>query len=171
VGEWLNVAATWDGVSLTGADIQLYWSINGDPITLDNPGGTTDGSGTLNPPTGQPFCIGNRTGGARPWASDISQVARWGRILSYEEIKQVQKYGVLSVPNQLVFFGVAGPTRVFRDFGPFRKVPTIVSDVVRGGQSIYNSPVPPRMLTSYSFGVSTTPPTAGQNRSYFGVIG
>jgi hypothetical protein len=124
-------AATWDGVSLAGSSISVYLASAGRVLSADVGGATADGTGSLqSSTTGQPFVVGNRTGGARTLNGDLYWLATWNRILSLHELRTAQAYGPEAIPLGLVFNWHDG-----KDFGPYGLVHVAQQDIALGPTS------------------------------------
>ena len=139
-GAMVSLMATWDG-GLLNSGILLYGLNPGqrnDQWSDWNSGApTNNGSGAIRGPSGQPMALGGRTGGTTRISDfDLYRLARWNRMLTFDESEMVHYLGVESVPVGLVFNWYNGA-----DWGPYHLTAPSILDINPGtGKTSYVVP-------------------------------
>ncbi len=154
LGTWQTYAGTWDG-GLLGNGIHLYCATQGGGISfplLTNVDSTSaDGTGSPLAGAGNNLEIGNRTGGNRSWNGSIALIARWRRVLSLNELRQVQILGPQSVPTGLVLCWYNGV-----DYGPYAMKRVSSTALSKGLVPVqFCPPVYASLARSYRYGGQT----------------
>ncbi|HSW65271.1 MAG TPA: M14-type cytosolic carboxypeptidase [Dissulfurispiraceae bacterium] len=121
-GQWVNLAASWDGVSPVNSSGKIYK--NG---VLETAPETSSGSSPYLTGAGYDFWMFNRPGLARATLGSHAYFAIWGRVLSDAEVAQAYADGPLSVPDGLVLCWANG-----QDYGPYSLTPASRSTVAAG---------------------------------------
>ena len=126
-GEWVHLAATYDG-GLLASGMRFFIGQNGATITEHTGRSNTyDGTGSVDSNAGGICTLLNRHNRGRAFVGDVAYVAYWNRILSLGELVTAQANGPLSVPSGLVLCWANQ-----QDYGPNSLAPTGRSTFVAG---------------------------------------
>ena len=117
---WYHVAGTWDG-GINADGVQVYIGQNGATLANRTTNGANfvNGTGSGSVTAGRNLHIGNREGTDRTFNGIIAYVARWNRVLSFEELVLAQQRGPLAVPKGLILCWAND-----RDYGPYKLKPS-----------------------------------------------
>lgn len=115
---WVHLAGTWDGGLTAAGGVKIFQGVDGAAMSEVGYQSATNGTTAADGNASDNLHIGNREGGDRTWNAYIAYIARWSRVLTLEELIEVQRRGPQAVPDGLVFLWAND-----EDKGPFKIVP------------------------------------------------
>jgi hypothetical protein len=131
VGAYNSIVMTWDGGLAWATGINAYGANSGQNNgAFKNWGvtGGTNGTGSIKNATGSPFALGGRTGGTTRISNfDLYRLARWNRVITYDEAERAHSLGPQFVPQGLVFDWHDGA-----DWGPYHLTAPSIVDINPG---------------------------------------
>lgn len=122
LGQWVNLAASWDGVNPVNTHGKLYKE-----GVLEAAPEVSSGASPYQTGDGFDFWMFNRPGTTRATLGSHAYLAIWNRVLSDAEVLQAKTEGPLSVPSGLVLCWANG-----QDYGPYNITPVARSTFAAG---------------------------------------